>query len=404
MKVLVLTPLPLEYDAVVRHLTARKSVIRDAAAYEMGTFSGKHHAYEVIVREPGMKNVDMALATEKAIRQFQPQVVLLIGIAGGVKDVKIGDVVIASSAFNYDSGKETGDGFLARPAEYVFSEELLANAQIVSRNADWKKRTSDGAADSKVVIGPIAAGDKVVAGIDNPTFERIKQNLSHIKALEMESGGFGRSVQSHRNLHALVIRGISDLCAGKAETDKENWQPVAAERAAAVGFEMLWSWGEKGHSEASERAPHAKSGESKKWSIHKDDLEDLVQKHIDSNSDDLPSTVSEPNGNVTYYTFIGGNHHHNTADAIGYQYFDLKEKEYDLISDLFNALKSEYKESIKLELQIDNTTPQMKTNAGNRIFDILRQSGAWLNASSEDILKNVSASVYYDFAKSLFGF
>ena len=240
VKVLILTPLPLEYDAVVKHLTgARNATIQDAAAYEMGTFIGKHHRYSVAVREPGMKNVDMALATEKAIQYFKPQIVLLIGIAGGVKDVRIGDVVIASSAFNYESGKETGEGFLARPAEYLFSEELLANAQVVSRNPNWKKRTSDGAADSKVLIGPIAAGDKVVAGIDNPTFERIKQNLSHIKALEMESAGFGRTVQSHRKLHALVIRGISDLCVGKAETDQQNWQPVAAERAAAVGFELL---------------------------------------------------------------------------------------------------------------------------------------------------------------------
>ena len=120
VKVLILTPLPLEYDAVVRHLTGeRTSVVQGAAAYEMGTFIGKHHTYVVAVREPGMKNVDMALATEKAIQYFQPDIVLLVGIAGGVKDVEIGDVVVASSAFNYESGKETGEGFLARPAEYL---------------------------------------------------------------------------------------------------------------------------------------------------------------------------------------------------------------------------------------------------------------------------------------------
>ncbi|MBK8427054.1 MAG: hypothetical protein IPL27_14260 [Lewinellaceae bacterium] len=54
MKVLILTPLPLEYDAVVKHLTgARNSTIRDAAVYEMGTFIGKHHRYSVLVRKPG---------------------------------------------------------------------------------------------------------------------------------------------------------------------------------------------------------------------------------------------------------------------------------------------------------------------------------------------------------------
>ncbi len=240
--VLILTPLPLEYDAVVRHLRSeRRSLIKNAAAYETGTFAGRHQTYSVVVREPGMKNVDMALATERAIQAFDPQIVLLVGIAGGVKDVQIGDVVVASSAFNYESGKETTGGFLARPAEYAFSETLLAQAQILSRPPfAWKQRTRDGAVAASVVIGPIAAGDKVVAGTDNATYQHIIKNLSHVKALEMEAGGFGRSVQSHRHLDALVIRGISDLCAGKAETDQQNWQPVAAERAAAFAFEMLY--------------------------------------------------------------------------------------------------------------------------------------------------------------------
>jgi hypothetical protein len=40
-------------------------------------------------------------------------------------------------------------------------------------------------------------------------------------------------------MHGLAIRGISDLCEGKAETDQQNWQPIAAERAAAFAFELL---------------------------------------------------------------------------------------------------------------------------------------------------------------------
>lgn len=241
MKVLILTPLPLEYDAVVQHLTGeRESFVRGAAAYGMGTFLGKYHEYTVIIREPGMRNIDMALATERAIQEFQPNIVLLVGIAGGVKDVKIGDVIIAGSVFIYDAGKESEEGFLLRTSEYVFSEHLLAYAQNTSRATAWKARTADGAANAAVLIGPIAAGDKVVADVNNPTYQHIKKNLSQVKALEMEAAGFGRTIQSHRALHALVIRGISDMCEGKAETDQQNWQPVAAERAAAVAFELLY--------------------------------------------------------------------------------------------------------------------------------------------------------------------
>lgn len=126
IKVLILTPLKLEYEAVSRHLANKKSEVREGALYEIGQFKGKHHDYTVVIREPGMKNTDMALATERAIQHWSVDIAILCGIAGGIKDVRIGDVAIAKSVFNYDSGKESEDGFLPRPVEYHFSEELLA--------------------------------------------------------------------------------------------------------------------------------------------------------------------------------------------------------------------------------------------------------------------------------------
>lgn len=240
--VLILTPLHLEYAAVSRHLTDKKAMVKEGAAYEIGRFVGQHHDYTVVLREPGMKNIDMALATERAIQHWSPDIAILCGIAGGIKDVQKGDVAIARSAFNYDSGKESDNGFLPRPVEYHFSEELLAYAQLVQRSDAWKKRCTDGAPHAQVHIASVAAGDKVVAAVENATYERITQFLSHCKFLEMEAAGFGLAIQRHRNLHALVVRGISDLCAGKAESDREgvDWQAVAAERASAVGVEMLF--------------------------------------------------------------------------------------------------------------------------------------------------------------------
>ncbi len=240
MTILIMTPLPLEYAAAIKHVGGPyEKIFKDQAVYVRGTFKGNHHDYSVVVCEPGMRNVDMALATERAIQRFSPAIVLLMGIAGGIKDLKKGDVAIASSAFNYDSGKELENQFLPRPIEFHFSKELLAYAKDISRSDDWKKRTSDGAPQANILIAPVASGDKVVAAVNNPTYDRIVQYLSHCKFLEMESGGFGLAVQPYRDLHALVIRGISDMCAGKAETDLENWQEVAAERAAAVAFEVL---------------------------------------------------------------------------------------------------------------------------------------------------------------------
>ncbi|MBL7781576.1 MAG: 5'-methylthioadenosine/S-adenosylhomocysteine nucleosidase [Saprospiraceae bacterium] len=240
LTVLLLTPLQLEFDAVARHVHNRKSTVLEAATYETGSFDGAHHSYRVVLCQPGMKNVEMALATERAIQKFQPQFVLLIGIAGGVKDVHIADVLIATKAYGYDAGKEDADGFKARPSAESFSADLLTYAQQLSRSPAWKKRTTDQAPDASIFLGPIAAGDKVVASTNNPTFQRIKQHFNDTLGLEMEVAGFATALQKYRHIHSLAIRGISDLCEGKSETDKENWQPVAADRAAAVAFELLY--------------------------------------------------------------------------------------------------------------------------------------------------------------------
>jgi nucleoside phosphorylase len=240
MTVLILTPLPIEFKSVIRHLTElEEPVYHDQAAYEAGKFIGKHHSYRVIVCEPGMKNVDMALAAERAIKRFNPEVALLVGIAAGVKDVGIGDVLVAKKAYAYEPGKEDEEGFKARPVAESFSRELLARAQVLSRREDWKKRTMDGALEAQVYLGPIAAGDKVVASVHNSTYRSIKLHFNDTLGLEMEAYGFATALQGNPTVHGLVIRGISDLCEGKAEADKQNWQSVAADRAAGFGFELL---------------------------------------------------------------------------------------------------------------------------------------------------------------------
>lgn len=256
--VLILTPLPVEFDAVIRFVeTWEAPDVFEGAAYEFGIFNGKHHPYRIVVREPGMKNVDMALATERAMRHFNPQIVLLTGIAGGIKDVSIGDVVVASKIYGYESGKLDADGFKARPVAESLSADLLANAQIRKRRDDWKKRVPDTSEQAKVFIGPVAAGEKVVADINNATWRQIKLHYNDALALEMEAYGFATALQGHKDVQGLVIRGISDMCEGKSETDQHNWQPVAAAHAAAFLFDILYELNAAGFIKQDNQQPNA---------------------------------------------------------------------------------------------------------------------------------------------------
>lgn len=238
--VVILTPLASERRAVAQHLTELRQEFFENDLYETGYFKGLHHEYVITLRETGPKNTQIALATQKAIRLFHPTLLLLTGIAGGVKDVRIGDLVVGTRAYGYESGKETDDGPLSRPDVLPFSKELIEVARMVGRAAHWRQRSTDKAPDAAVLFGPIASGDKVIASTASPLYHYLKRHFNDTLALEMESIGFAQAAAPHRNVFALNIRGISDLLDHKSEGDETARQQMAAERAAAFVFELLY--------------------------------------------------------------------------------------------------------------------------------------------------------------------
>jgi nucleoside phosphorylase len=241
MHIVILTPLPLERDAVIKHLQGsleEKSIEGDN--YEIGRFAGRHQDYQVVVHQSGSRNSVAAMAADKAVRLFQPAAVLLVGVAGGVKDAAIGDVVVATRAYGYESGKETPEGFKSRPQAAPFSRELLAVAQSVERKGKWKARALVDAGAAQVFFGPIASGDKVIASTQSPAYRILKDHYNDTLALEMESIGFGEAMLRHPLVQAINIRGVSDLLDEKTKSDESGAQPLAAGRAAAFAFELLY--------------------------------------------------------------------------------------------------------------------------------------------------------------------
>lgn len=240
MKILLLTPLNLEYLAIRKHLinSSIKTVTKGSTKYEQGQFLGKFHTFQIILKQTGSKNTDIALIIEKAIQHFNPGIIILTGIAGGVKDVKIGDVVIANKLYSYESGKETAQGFVARPDAYNCSLDLIELAQEISLENTWQNRSIH-AKDSLVHFGPIASGNKVIASTNSIIFERLKTYYNDTIALEMEAAGFGKAILHHPQIKFINIRGISDLLDNKTITDTDGGQEVAVDNAAAFLFEFL---------------------------------------------------------------------------------------------------------------------------------------------------------------------
>ncbi|MGK7874741.1 MAG: tetratricopeptide repeat protein [Xenococcaceae cyanobacterium] len=237
----ILTAIPIEYRAVCAYLTnLQEETHPQGTIYERGTFSSNGKSWDVGIVEIGAGNVGAALEAERAIAHFNPSVILFVGVAGGIKDVKLGDVVAATKVYGYESGKAKEE-FEPRPDVGLSAYNMINRARASARKPDWleRLRAHDFTSPPRVLVAPIAAGEKVVASTESSTFEFLRKNYGDAVAVEMEGRGLLQAAHANQQVSALIVRGISDLIDGKSEADAAGSQETAALHASAFAFEVL---------------------------------------------------------------------------------------------------------------------------------------------------------------------
>ncbi|MBM0743958.1 hypothetical protein JOY44_20425 [Phormidium sp. CLA17] len=244
-RAVILTALPVEYLAVRTHLTEiREEMHPQGTIYERGKFIANGQEWEVGIAEVGAGNAGAAVEAERAIAYFKPDILFFVGIAGGIKDVAIGDVVAATEVYGYESGK-VGEQFFTRPALGQSAYALVQRAKAEARNEEWLQRLfNSSTSQPRVFVAPIAAGEKVVASKESDVLNFIRGSYNDAIAVEMEGFGFLSAAFAYPNIKAIVIRGISDLIQDKNAADpihgnEKERQERASHNVSAFAFEML---------------------------------------------------------------------------------------------------------------------------------------------------------------------
>jgi nucleoside phosphorylase len=241
--VLILTVVRVEFMAVVAYLSNIKKITsKTGTLYRIGKF--KEHTI-ALRKVRDQTNAIMSSEVEEAIQLLQPKVVFLVGIAGGIKKVNLGDVVIVSKTYSYDSGKETDKGFMFRDKGNQTDYRLFEKAVGVSMDKKWtylekwSRLVGDIPNEFKVIDGAIASGDKVITTSKTGLYEIIRRHCEDAVAVEMEGLGFSMVLHKFPHISGINIRGISDMLDGKDKIYDIGYREMAAENAATFAFHLI---------------------------------------------------------------------------------------------------------------------------------------------------------------------
>jgi nucleoside phosphorylase len=247
----IITALKIERDAVLRRMDDGYETVQEDTeplTFYLGHItipsSGERYSV-VVVMLLGLGNEEAAVATTRLIHRWQPDHVLMVGIAGGVPGkVSLGDVVVADSVHYYELAKLTLEGEETRPQQFTSSRLLYGRAQAYEAS-EWKgeiniERPGASALEPSLPearFGVIAAGEKVIA--DRDTLPKLLKENPRIISVAMEGAGVARAALNNNPSPAfLEVRGVCDFA---DEHKNDDWQLYAANAAAAFAIGLLRS-------------------------------------------------------------------------------------------------------------------------------------------------------------------
>ncbi len=204
-------------------------------------YSGTLCGASVVLVKCGVGKVNAAACAQQLIDRYHVNVVINIGVAGGVSSqLRVLDVVVGTKLvqhdfdlrpFGYTKGYlgEAFGGDSQKPTVFVSDADLVRRLETAAKAVIGDEHTCH--------CGVIASGDEFVAASERRT--AISSEFDAL-ASEMEGAAIAQ-VATLNNCPFVVLRTISDMADGSAPVSFEQVVQYAADTAAAVIMQMLRS-------------------------------------------------------------------------------------------------------------------------------------------------------------------
>lgn len=217
-----------EINVFKKHMHNVKKVEKAGISYYKGLFSGVN----VVVGQSGIGKVNAAVCTQIMIDLFEVDFIICCGVAGAVDNsIKIGDVVISTSAVQHDVivstfGYKPGQIPRMDVVEFPADEKLVKLAYKAGRSVLTQNR---------VHLGKVLTGDRFIQDTHEKT--RLREVFEG-SCVEMEGAAIAH-VCYLNNLPYVIIRSISDTADGKASEDYDKFANLAVDNSFKIVRSLL---------------------------------------------------------------------------------------------------------------------------------------------------------------------
>ncbi|MED7787888.1 5'-methylthioadenosine/adenosylhomocysteine nucleosidase [Francisella sp. 19X1-34] len=216
-KIAILGAMEIEIQPILEKLDSYETVEYANNKYYLATYKDK----ELIIAYSKIGKVFSTLTATIMIDHFGAEALLFTGVAGGLQELKVGDMIAATAtvqhdvditAFGYPHGK-----IPISEVQIKTSDMLLDHAKSVAKDLSLELHT-----------GIIATGDQFISSAAKKDFVVGEFDA---KAIEME-GGSVNLVCNEMNVPSLILRSISDTADGDAPENFEEFAKKAAQNSA----------------------------------------------------------------------------------------------------------------------------------------------------------------------------